>query len=127
MSLPSRERGLKFEYRMKWYGEDEVAPLAGAWIEIGCFYNVCILNSVAPLAGAWIEMSQMRILDKHMKVAPLAGAWIEIAYNDLKVFGDKSSLPSRERGLKSALSLSNADTTVSLPSRERGLKFTEYT
>ena len=78
----------------------QVAPLAGAWIEIG----VCILISiacgslpsrerglkfseseiprgrviVAPLAGAWIEISQPSIISGDCAVAPLAGAWIEI-------------------------------------------------
>ena len=56
MSLPSRERGLKFE---RWYlgkREQQVAPLAGAWIEIILYSQTTVLKSVAPLAGAWIEI-----------------------------------------------------------------------
>ena len=34
MSLPSRERGLKFMVDEEKKGLIEVAPLAGAWIEI---------------------------------------------------------------------------------------------
>ena len=34
LSLPSRERGLKFDELCQQYDLDEVAPLAGAWIEI---------------------------------------------------------------------------------------------
>ena len=59
LSLPSRERGLKLDdiaYRML---VKAVAPLAGAWIEIegkGC---ACGTVAVAPLAGAWIEIVQL--------------------------------------------------------------------
>ena len=56
-----------------------VAPLAGAWIEIkGIVLIVIGRASVAPLAGAWIEMVLLSILSSNF-----------------------SSLPSRERGLKS--------------------------
>ena len=34
MSLPSRERGLKFEKDLKRFEKKVVAPFAGAWIEI---------------------------------------------------------------------------------------------
>ena len=55
-SLPSRERGLKSLeriYNPKW---ENVAPLAGAWIEIRSGNLPCSTSQVAPLAGAWIEM-----------------------------------------------------------------------
>ena len=36
----------------------EVAPLVGAWIEIGfVLQELKILVSVAPLVGAWIEIN----------------------------------------------------------------------
>ena len=35
MSLPSRERGLKYMTCSMMKGRKAVAPLAGAWIEIG--------------------------------------------------------------------------------------------
>ena len=56
MSLPSRERGLKFlppEYLLHLL---RVAPFAGAWIEIELFANMCGAQVVAPFAGAWIEI-----------------------------------------------------------------------
>ena len=58
MSLPSRERGLKFENLRVPTRNTAVAPLAGAWIEI-C-EQIADLNeySVAPLAGAWIEIKK---------------------------------------------------------------------
>ena len=44
----------------------DVAPLAGAWIEIEWAENYRVLDSVAPLAGAWIEISSK---DKNMREA----------------------------------------------------------
>ena len=101
-SLPSRERGLKYNFKQRDYDFDEVAPLAGAWIEIAVRNRSDIANIVAPLAGAWIEMNLERLekcsvqqslpsRERGLKylplqrsvspslVAPLAGAWIEIS------------------------------------------------
>ena len=77
-----------------------VAPLAGAWIEImiTCQKIECI--KVAPLAGAWIEIFTRKNSPCSLSVAPLAGAWIEIP-EAWRVNGPWIlSLPSRERGLK---------------------------
>ena len=57
-----------------------------------------IWEDVAPLAGAWIEILGYAEALANRKVAPLAGAWIEID----KLYELKTqiwSLPSRERGL----------------------------
>ena len=35
---------------------EAVAPLAGAWIEIGMAASAASYIAVAPLAGAWIEI-----------------------------------------------------------------------
>ena len=56
-----------------------------------------------------------------MGVAPFTGAWIEMA----RITGvdlARGSLPSRERGLKSAMGPEYDQIIESLPSRERGLK-----
>ena len=37
----------------------EVAPLAGAWIEIYAYSPRNMMLIVAPLAGAWIEMREV--------------------------------------------------------------------
>ncbi len=55
-SLPSRERGLKSTNQTQNPDYENVAPFAGAWIEIYFIYIPPILNLVAPFAGAWIEM-----------------------------------------------------------------------
>ena len=56
LSLPLRERGLKFFPVAIIAPSNDVAPLAGAWIEIYEFRKLTILYFVAPLAGAWIEI-----------------------------------------------------------------------
>ena len=55
-----------------------VAPFAGAWIEILRQYNPLPLETVAPFAGAWIEILSKILVTPLLFVAPFAGAWIEI-------------------------------------------------
>ena len=58
-----------------------VAPLAGAWIEMGLVRRDASVTWVAPLAGAWIEILYNHDDPVALQVAPLAGAWIEIVVN----------------------------------------------
>ncbi len=76
-----------------------VAPFAGAWIEMLYDGRDFINDNVAPFAGAWIEIIQNSLNKLLTVVAPFAGAWIEI-YHQLHIDFIRSSLPSRERGLK---------------------------
>ncbi len=80
-------------------------------------------GNVAPLAGAWIEIRLILVRDCPRCVAPLAGAWIEIDRAEAinKLMG--RSLPSRERGLKYLYLSPTESKCKSLPSRERGLKY----
>ena len=55
-SLLSQERGLKYFSRPDEGPLSEVAPLAGAWIEISIVLITLVDVFVAPLAGAWIEI-----------------------------------------------------------------------
>ena len=72
-----RERGLKYLEGLDRYIKEQVAPCAGAWIEI---------------------LEKSRKMPK-LKVAPCAGAWIEmVLYGNTKE--GATSLPVRERGLK---------------------------
>ena len=122
---------------------DNVAPLAGAWIEILLRYSKACSRSVAPLAGAWIEILKVQVFSERSAslpsrgrglkyricgntavlflVAPLAGAWIEIMIpeTDSPI---KLSLSSRGRGLKSPLRPGHTVLRRSLSSRGRGLK-----
>ena len=59
-SLPSRERGLKFLYDIKFVVDPLVAPFAGAWIEIEKQLQDTFGSCVAPFAGAWIEIIAWR-------------------------------------------------------------------
>ena len=56
MSLPSRERGLKWRYGLRCGKKNDVAPFAGAWIEIIRLLSQTLSKQVAPFAGAWIEI-----------------------------------------------------------------------
>ena len=78
MSLPVRERGLKYNCIAYTTAESTVAPRAGAWIEI--YDSITLRNAatVAPRAGAWIEMPILHSDIAAPVVAPRAGAWIEI-------------------------------------------------
>ena len=100
MSLPLRERGLKFRSFDISTEIIAVAPFAGAWIEMLTFVGITAspsslplrerglkfygsfkmsgMRPVAPFAGAWIEICQAEDPVRNGSVAPFAGAWIEI-------------------------------------------------
>ena len=86
------------------------------------YYLNLVTFAVAPLAGAWVEIRLLFCVYLHSVVAPLAGAWVEILVF-FKKSCHKSSLPSRERGLKYQRGKSICKKQRSLPSRERGLKY----
>ena len=58
-----------------------------------------LTGEVAPLAGAWIEISTYAAALTRRTVAPLAGAWIEMHIGQELVYNVVSP-PSRGRGLK---------------------------
>ena len=86
--------------------QDNVAPFAGAWIEIRVYRLPCgeptslpsrerglksvsriishSLFTVAPFAGAWIEMPASAPREWRAAVAPFAGAWIEITQSAIR-------------------------------------------
>ena len=78
LSLPTRERGLKFNFYI--------------------YYTS--MSAVAPYTGAWIEIKTLKKDFSGLAVAPYTGAWIEICCN-VTVCVVSLSLPTRERGLKS--------------------------
>ena len=123
MSLPSRERGLKFlkvsGITVLWV----VAPFAGAWIEIEVIkWNEAEDGLSLPSrerglkSGAgdvsWKGYQSLPSRERGLKfivlllrmlishVAPFAGAWIEISWEEFNSSVLCKSLPSRERGLK---------------------------
>ena len=56
-------------------------------------------DKVAPLVGAWIEIGDSQYENGHSNVAPLVGAWIEIKFT-ASTNATMASLPLWERGLK---------------------------
>ena len=101
LSLLSWERGLKSGRKAPGGKEHNVAPLVGAWIEIGVLYKLYALISsllswerglksrsfclTASLSLSLLSWERgLKSLSPHMEasrhlVAPLVGAWIEIA------------------------------------------------
>ncbi|EEX75951.1 copper binding octapeptide repeat protein [Selenomonas sputigena ATCC 35185] len=79
-----------------------VAPHAGAWIEMRVGMYVVSQPLVAPHAGAWIEIRPPPRLSSDCPVAPHAGAWIEMALQFVHA-RRSGSRPTRARGLKCAL------------------------
>ena len=94
MSLPSRERGLKFENLYPDGMNETSLPSRERglkWDLLGSIYHGC---DVAPFAGAWIEIRTEYNVVRHLV-----------------------SLPSRERGLKSRF-----PARVKTPAHRRSLR-----
>ena len=77
-SLPSRERGLKFDVLDAGPPAAGVAPFTGAWIEILKLLPFSVDMIVAPFTGAWIEIIGKAHMVGRDPVAPFTGAWIEM-------------------------------------------------
>ena len=56
VSLPSRERGLKYQSLKQIPRKENVAPFTGAWIEMPAATPEHLNGPVAPFTGAWIEI-----------------------------------------------------------------------
>ena len=82
MSLPSRERGLKFTELGRRVKAGVVAPFTGAWIEMTWTRLSPTMWTVAPFTGAWIEIVDSWCVAARIAVAPFTGAWIEICAID---------------------------------------------
>ena len=78
MSLPLRERGLKSAAVLPVLRPAPVAPLAGAWIEIGFRCGSRCEKRSLPLRERGLKSELHKDGAYHFHVAPLAGAWIEI-------------------------------------------------
>ena len=73
-----RERGLKSYTFQKGESSVDVAPCAGAWVEIANYGDIGKIILVAPCAGAWVEIPVPVTSAVSLTVAPCAGAWVEI-------------------------------------------------
>ena len=99
MSLPSRERGLKFAGFGGFGLAAAVAPFTGAWIEIRWSPRPSPLWCVAPFTGAWIEIGRRQPLPECQGSRPCRERGVETV-NPAPPRCGRWSLPSRERGLK---------------------------
>ena len=77
-----------------------VAPLAGAWIEIGKTVSMSLSFVSLPLRERGLKFLCHFSTSHILLVAPLAGAWIEISAFPGDWYALPQSLPLRERGLK---------------------------
>ena len=80
-----------------WNETENVAPFAGAWIEIYEIDGYPKSEAVAPFAGAWIEIFLAPNLPDSLHVAPFAGAWIEIIRDTIE------SVQRRSRSLRGSV------------------------
>ena len=79
-SLPSRERGLKSTLpRPKWQTA-QVAPFAGAWIEMQTVNRKPPSIVSLPSRERGLKSVLIPVILILCKVAPFAGAWIEIFF-----------------------------------------------
>ena len=78
-------------------------------------------SNVAPLAGARIEIGMNKRSLSFVVSLPSRERGLKYIVERF-ASRDEQSLPSRERGLKSDISHATTYLEVSLPSRERGLK-----
>ena len=53
---PCGERGLKCTRWKLTARERKSLPVRGAWIEIGCCEQICVIIKSLPVRGAWIEI-----------------------------------------------------------------------
>ena len=79
LSLPSRERGLKYNNAL--YSDDWlcVAPFAGAWIEIQSPILYRVRWTSLPSRERGLKLKNHKCVFLNEDVAPFAGAWIEIS------------------------------------------------
>ena len=58
-SLPLRERGLKLIIHLKKKGTYKSLPLRERGLKLSISNSYCVCCNVAPFAGAWIEIQTM--------------------------------------------------------------------
>ena len=59
-----QERGLKLQIMNQLHCMGQVAPYAGAWIEIKRHVGYFLPLNVAPYAGAWIEIVNISLSNR---------------------------------------------------------------
>ena len=77
-SLPSRERGLKLMELLRLLAVLSSLPSWERGLKWQMYEGQIDPYTVAPFTGAWIEMQTCVCCDSDGQVAPFTGAWIEI-------------------------------------------------
>jgi len=83
--------------------ENDVAPLAGAWIETYMNHHYHYYISSRPSRARGLKHAPWQSPPGPLRVAPLAGAWIETP-SHARYGSYNQSRPSRARGLKHIIS-----------------------
>ena len=124
-SLPSRERGLKSQVAVSNYMHVVSLPSRERGLK-SWRAGTTISTAVAPFTGAWIEIFQYTSMENMVPMS-LPSRERGLKFGDrCRIVGDGESLPSRERGLKSRIRVDYRPPGASLPSRERGLKYRRF-
>ena len=121
-SLPSRERGLKYEPRHCATVRRRVAPFKGAWIEIACPTSHRPATRSLPSRERGLKWTDRPEKRRRCQSLPSRERGLKCRSPNASVCRSRS-LPSRERGLKYGGRQGFGGVQRSLPSRERGLKF----
>ncbi len=99
-----------------------VVPHEGTWIEISNRTVRALTYLVVPHEGTWIEILPLGKNRPRMAVVPHEGTWIEMQTHIWTDESERSSFPTRERGLKFLDEMKMTGGPLSFPTRERGLK-----
>lgn len=92
LSLPMRERGLKYNGGRGQLSKPLSLPMRGAWIEMLPKRLPPPPSNVAPHAGAWIEIRIKLANEQEQSSFPMRGAWIEILPHRWPGIGNKKAL-----------------------------------
>ena len=83
VSLPSRERGLKYDNAIRPVWDWIVAPFTGAWIEIHADITPRSREESLPSRERGLKYEPGHRTVVRRRVAPFTGAWIEILIKEL--------------------------------------------
>ena len=96
-SLPTRERGLKFLFLRRDVVPGRSLPTRERGLKLGYFSPALEAPASLPTRERGLKLSHASGNGQYLPVAPCAGAWIEILDNLSSDVLPDGSLPTRER------------------------------
>ena len=78
LSLPSRERGLKFDWEPRTPWRTESLPSRERGLKYLCLWVGLPISTSLPSRERGLKSDRVAVLDLDDLVAPFTGAWIEI-------------------------------------------------